>query len=241
MKKPNERHQSIGEQLSMLVSELTNAVLTRERWLRDPDDNNKRSFVDHPLQHAGLLSDLEDAMLPAQLPVDEPGRSSTPASRPPVRHEALELVADITAGAAKLRRELLGSKGRQRGDTSTTAADLREIVGLIDQADPVTQKRVLGEVRSWVYAARVIVSHDAPVLTLRDTCCPYCGGDLRVRSDASSDVWCSGLARVSWCTVADHIEHKRLEPTDCADESGRRRLWPRSSWLMLLDRMEANA
>jgi hypothetical protein len=115
-------------------------------------------------------------------------------SAPPVA-EALWLADDIHRQVDQLDAELRteGRKGH-----------------LIDMAldDTETARRIVRRLGALVTTARIALDYDAPIVTLRDVYCPQCGGDLRVRSDASSAVWCARLgaaarARARGRTLAD--------------------------------------
>ncbi len=79
----------------------------------------------------------------------------------------------------------------------------------------------------WVGKARVALTWDAPVVTLSEARCPYCGGELQVAKDASSDVFCAGSPATATMP--------RQSP--CRDEEGDRRSWPRGTWILLLERL----
>jgi hypothetical protein len=228
-------------ELALLIDELLRDIHTRERYVEERPNRPRKTKV-HDLHHGALLTQLRTAVQShgSSGAADGTGTRTGPASRPPLRHDALELLTEITTGAADLRQQLRHASGKGAGARGTTVADLRALVGLLgNNAD--LDREVLHQVRSWVSASRVLLTHDSPIVTLRDSCCPYCGADLRARADGTSDVWCSQQVTVRWCEVESRIQRHRLEPTECTDENGHRHTWPRTSWLMLLDRMEQPA
>ncbi|MGH3381870.1 MAG: hypothetical protein ACRDP6_44795 [Actinoallomurus sp.] len=146
-------------------------------------------------------------------------------SKEPAAAAALELFLAIRAGVAELREQLGAT-----GTASTTKHALRDIVGLTLTADEHDVHRVLGRVRSWVSTAKIVLGYEAPIVALRDMYCRYCGGQLLVRADASSAVWCDGTVPVQGPAREDE-----LWPIDwqrCGAS------WPRGSWVRLLDEMK---
>lgn len=211
--------QQLLEELADLVNELVGEVRTSERFTRDPLGPWKGRTFDqrtghHLTREAGLLTQLDQAAMPGGGAREDEASPSKPTSRPPVTG-AFELSCDVVVGASKLRRDLRTATGRTLGRRQHVADDLREIVGLVPELDDDTARGVLRQVRKWVTSARVVLKYDVPIAELRDMCCPYCEGPLRVRRDASSEVWCA--------------------TPNCRDDEGRRHTWPRSMWLFLLD------
>lgn len=93
-------------------------------------------------------------------------------------------------------------------------------------ADQAAGRRIARRLRSLVSRARIAAAYDSPIVPLRDVCCPECGGELRVRTDASSAVWCAG----AW-TIEGPAE--RGEPWPARARCGA--TWPRGSWVTLLE------
>lgn len=125
--------------------------------------------------------------------------------------------AEIAAGLADLRREL---------------ADDGHTGSLVDVAlaDEDTGRRIAARLRSLVSRARVAAGYDAPIVPLRDMYCVYCGGQLRVRADASSAVWCVGRITVHGPAAAG-------DPWPVTYPCGAR--WERWSWVNLLEQATA--
>lgn len=211
--------QQLIEDLADFVTELVDEVRTAEPYARDPigpwkgrtyDQRSSRHFT----REAGLLAQLDQAAVPGAGAREEDSSRAKPSSRPPVT-DAFELSCRIIVEAAKLRRDLRTATGRTLGRRQHVADDLREIVGLAAEVDDDAAREVRWQVRQWVTSARVLLRYDVPVVELVDVSCSYCEGPLRVRRDASSEVWCA--------------------TPSCRDDEGRRHTWPRSMWLFLLD------
>lgn len=131
---------------------------------------------------------------------------------------AVDALADIHTGARRLR-QAMGARGR-RG----AAGELRAVAGLAADVDDELLDVALRRVRSWHRTALVVLGYEVPVATLRDLYCPQCGGPLRVLTDASSDVWCSGPPVCDLRT--------RRETTARSVCSAR---WPRAHWAGMLE------
>lgn len=155
---------------------------------------------------------------------------SKPGSRPPASLHALETLADVTAAAVDLRRRAdhaahRPTLPRARG----IRGELRHLTWLLGMRhaggslllDDRWADRLYREVRSWTADIRVTLSYLAPIVALRVRC-PDCGGEMRVREDASSDVWCIGV-----------LEGPALEGEPWPVRCGAR--WPRLTWVQLLD------
>lgn len=213
--------QHVAIEAADLVEELVGEVRTNEPYVRDAIGPWARKphgvrMQRHHTREAGLLAQLDVAAIPGGGQVDEdaPARGK-PGSRPPYT-AAFELSCQIVIEAAKLRRDLRTAAGRTLGARQHVGDDLHEVVGLIGQVDRETASEAMRQLRGWHRAARVLLGYDVRVATL-GVVCPYCGATLRVKADASSDVWC---------------------PTPgCVDEEGDRHTWPRSSWLFLFDEL----
>lgn len=211
--------QRLVEDLADLVTELVDEVRTAEPYARDPvgpwrgktyDQRSARHFT----REAGLLAQLDLAAVPGSGAREDDAGPAKPTSRPPVTG-AFELSCDVVVGASRLRRELRTATGRTLGRRQHVGDDLREVVGLSAEVDDETARAALRQVRQWVTSARVLLRYDVVIVELVDVSCPYCEGSLRVRRDASSEVWCA--------------------TPECRDDEGRRHVWPRSMWLLLLD------
>lgn len=217
------------------------------RWQPDEDDPCHRADTEPRLCPHGRWVYLRTERRPAAaygivttgsaVPQGSPGWDADGAlspmpsggsfeSREPAAAAALELSLDIRAGVAELRAQL-GATAPQ----PSTKRGLRELVGLALAADEHDVHRTLGRVRSWVSTAKIVLGYEAPIVALRDMYCRYCGGQLLVRTDASSAVWCDGTLPV----------HGPARDEDGQWPIGFERCgasWPRGSWVRLLDEME---
>lgn len=164
------------------------------------------------------------------------GGHTKPTSKPPAGLHAAETLLEISVEIAEVRRELRAAARLGRGAAAPAPVMLRELLDLVLRTDErgvwlVPDSgvgRLVRRARSWSATARLALSYDAPMVTLRDRHCAECGGVLRVRRDASSDVRCAGirgrvyegpaLPGAEW-PIADH---------------GCGATWPRIAWLDLL-------
>lgn len=175
-----------------------------------------------------ILTQLEALRGGTSARVEMSAGRRAPSSRPPAGADVAELLIDMTVGSAQLYREALISLGRasettrrgRRGvrvqiqpDVSRTLHLLVEIVDAV--TDKPLQDRINRQIRSWRNAARLLLSHNAPMATLKMPC-PMCGlTSLIVRGDASGDVTCTN--------------------DDCVDDNGQQTRWPHSRWALLLE------
>jgi hypothetical protein len=137
--------------------------------------------------------------------------ASKPESAEPIAetwHVAHEIEQDLAELVADLRAE-----GRD-GSLVDIALD-----------DERAGARIVRRLRGLVARARIAADYDAPIVPLRDICCPECGGEMRVRQDASSAVWCAG----SWLVEGPA---PRGEPWPVRAACGAS--WPRGAWVALL-------
>jgi hypothetical protein len=162
---------------------------------------------------------------------------------------ATDLLGDIIAGTDRLRAKLSAAAGRPTGAARTTSAQLRQLVGLALEVDDDLAARTVGQVRSWVSAARVCLGYDGPVVALRDMGCPECGGELRVRADASTAVWCAGRPATKvqgparWIAVQGPAREGEDWPVGYAEDwpvvypayDGCGQTYPQGSWIKLLE------
>ena len=171
----------------------------------------------------------------------EPTSHAKPGSRPPMSLDALELLASIDTDAVELRQRADKAAGiptltRARG----FRGELRHLGWLLRETDThdrpllsdVWPRRVYSAARAWAADARVALSYLAPVATLNVTC-PECGGagTMRVRADASSDVWCDGR----W-----DIEGPAVEGAPWPVMARCGAVWPRFTWVQLLDQVQGD-
>jgi hypothetical protein len=152
--------------------------------------------------------------------------SRTPAT------SATELLSDITAGAGRLRADLRAAAGKTRGARRATSAMLRELVGLALDVDDATADAAVHSVRGWVSAARVLLGYDAPIVALRDMYCSECRGELYVRADASTAVWCAGRPALTVHGPALLLEDW---PVRYPAYDGCGTTYPQGSWIRLLE------
>ncbi len=165
-----------------------------------------------------------------------PGSGRGFESAPPVT-EASELLDTITSEARQLLADLRGTDAAAR---RSLPGMLRELVGLVLNADTDTGEAVTRKVRGWANAARVLLHYDAPVTELRDLYCRECEGVLYVRADASTPVWCGGHPEKQ---VAGPARPDPLDPEQDAEEwpvvypavPGCGVRYPQGSWVSLLE------
>lgn len=146
---------------------------------------------------------------------------------------AVELYDDIRRGIDRLRRNLRAAAGRTWGGRKAPSQALRECVGLVLDVDDDTAQDAVRLVRSWVSTCRIHLGYDAPIVRLKDLVCGSCGGDLHVRADASTAVWCAGHP-------AAHVHGPGLPgtewgPVEYPAEPGCGERYPRGSWIRLLE------
>jgi hypothetical protein len=168
--------------------------------------------------YAPANSLLEASPLPAR--EYDTASSNRPTSRPPTRLDPLSLLDRISTGARHLR-QAMGSHARR-----DVCGDLRQLVALSADAPVPLNRQALRAVRSWHAQTRVVLGYDAAVTSLPQAQCPDCGGELCVRSDVSSDVWCAGT-KVVFCRVRDRSTHTYRRP-GCGAR------WPRTGWAQML-------
>jgi hypothetical protein len=237
-----DRRDTLTEQLAALAHELLDHVRTEEHidWrptrhglglpatapLPRPETRrwttSSPGLLDQLAERAGTRGTLDAAEVPAA--EQGPGRSR-PGSRPPTAAHWLETLIDLESAVAGARARWRVTAGRGMGTRVDTRTALRDLVGLCLDGSGLTVDevgQVLAEARSWCTTARVALTFDVPMVDLPDVSCPDCGGGpLRVRRDASSDVWCSAI-------VVEDGGHMRR----CGA------VWPRATWMSILDAQE---
>ena len=224
-----------AEQVAALLAELFDKVITSEDILRHRRISRGlrpaliTEVVPHTTREPGLLTQLgvgrdDNGKFVAgqSVPGGSPGwdedgalsvsRGGKVAEREPVT-DAWHVKAEIEAELKELEAE--ASEAGHTGLVSAAAAD--EDLG----------RDLARALRRMVSRARIAASYDAPIVSLRDTYCPDCGGQLRVRADASSGVWCAGMLPVEGPPVdggEQPIGHRRCP-----------RSWSQGGWVKLLD------
>ncbi|WP_433330042.1 hypothetical protein [Spirillospora sp. CA-294931] len=250
---PRARHitRDVGllRQLSAIKNRASTIAVKVYRWV--PDDGDQcRELCHHghwefvrtdarPAEHLGAAT--TGAAVPGGSPGwDEAGalnplrsmgfESASPATG------ALELHDDIRRGVDQLRRDLRAAAGKSWGGRKAPEAALTECVGLLLDVDDDTAREAVRRVRAWVSTARIVLGYDAPIVRLRDVVCGECGGELHVRADASTAVWCAGHP-ATWCygpglpgTEWGAVEYPALE--GCGER------YPRGAWIKLLEQSE---
>jgi len=138
-----------------------------------------------------------------------------------------EPVTDAWHAAEDIRRDLhqlgreLHAEGWRSSQTTLVSIALE---------DDDTGQWIAARLRGMVARARVAADYDAPPKPLQDMHCRYCGGQLWVRADASSAVWCSGWLPIQGPTVEG--EGMPVGWARCGAS------WPRGSWVALLAEAE---
>lgn len=240
--KHHTRAPGIIDQLHAIQAAAATIPVDVFRWKRDENDPCRRTDGEPRLCPHGRWLYLRTERRPAApygivtagsaVPQGSPGWDADGAlspmpsggsfeSREPVT-ATLALLLDIRAGLPELR-EQLGATSLQ----PSTKRGLRDLVGLALAADEHDVYRVLGRVRSWVSTAKIVLGYEAPIVPLRDMYCRHCGGQLLVRNDASSAVWCDGMVPVHGPAREDELWPIGWERCGAS--------WPRGSWVRLLD------
>lgn len=237
------------EQLSTHIANLLDQVRTDERFTWHPTRDGAGIPAGKPLParrrerwtttEPGLLVQLRLAVPAGQLPGHPPDgttHASAARSRPPGTTLPIETFEDLAAGIEQTVRRLRSLTGRSRGSRRPVAHMLRELPALLLDVDqkgaytvtPREAQRAVRDARGWVTTARLAMHYDVPIVDLPWRYCPECGGKLRVRQDASSDVWCCGTGELV-IGPANKDEPWPLKHHGCGAK------WPRHSWLTLLD------
>ncbi|GAA4626670.1 hypothetical protein GCM10023196_035830 [Actinoallomurus vinaceus] len=167
----------------------------------------------------------------AALPGGSPGWDADGALSPMAgggKPEAAEPIADAWHTGDEIRDEL-AALGRELHAEGWRAPDTLITIAL---ADEDTGRRIAARLRGLVARARIAAGYDAPIVPLRDVYCPLCGGELRVRADASSAVWCAGMLPIQG--PAAEGESWPIGWARCAAK------WPRGSWVKLLEEATPN-
>lgn len=220
-----------AEQITDLLAELEDEVRTEESVLRYRTVRRGRrtaaipDFVIHRTRLPGLMSQARAAAVPAGSPGWDADGALSPISTSgsfesaePVT-EAFHLPEEYATALLALADEV-----RAAGYDGLVAAAL---------ADEQFGGRIAARLRAVVNHARIVLRYDSPVVPLRDMRCPDCGGVMRVRADASSAVWCSGLLAVHG--PAAEGEAWPIGWGRCPSK------WPRWMWVKLLEQVTEGA
>lgn len=221
-----------AEQIADLLVELGEEVRTEESILRYRTVRRGRGktaaipdFVIHRTRMPGLMAQARAAAVPAGSPGWDADGALSPIGSSGA-FESAEPVTDAFHLPEEYTRTLV-----------TLAAEVREAghVTLIDAAlaDEQLGCRIAARLRAVVAHARIVLGYDARVATLRGVFCPDCGGEMRVRADASSAVWCAGLVPVHGPAGVD--EAWPIGFGRCGAK------WPRGSWVKLLEQATETA
>ncbi|MGI5171902.1 hypothetical protein ACQEU3_46925 [Spirillospora sp. CA-253888] len=235
-----------AEQIAAHLEALHGEVRTREqvatyRQVRRATDRTVAvlDWRTHTTQAPGLLAQLgvvaattrPGVITPgAALPGGSPGwdadgaltpivRGGKPSAEEPIS-EAWHVAQDIRGAEAALRAELI----EQGWAPDQSLVD-------IALADERTGKRIAARLAGLVQRARIAADYDAPIVSLREVHCPYCGGELRVRADASSAVWCAGR----WPVQGPAMVGERWPVTARCGAT-----WDQGGWVRLLAELEAS-
>lgn len=170
----------------------------------------------------GLLAQLGDLDGHAWAVAGDTSTRATPESRVPPGGHAVDALAALHGEVQALWAHV-GGTGRP-----STAGALRGILGRAPDLDDTELEGVYRAVAGWARALRVELGWEVRVVSLPDVYCPECEqpGTLRVRADASSDVWCSGH-------LIGPARHGEPWPRPCGER------WPRHRWIALLDALIA--
>lgn len=252
MTKPKQ--ETPAEEIRRLLGELHGELITREkvphyRSVRRAEDRLVAvlDWRTHVVKEPGLLTQLGivhstvrvGVIVPgAALPSGSPGWDADGALTPLVSGSADpgEPITDAWHAADDIRHELVNLGRELHADGWRAGEDTLVTIALADEA---TGERIAARLRGLAARARVAADYDAPAVPLRDVHCRYCTGQLWVRADASSAVWCSGWLPVAGPAPGDDPDW----PADGEEWGplGYRRCgasWPRGSWVALLAEAE---
>jgi hypothetical protein len=212
------------EDLALLVDELTVQVTTRERIRRR--ERGKWTSREHTTRAAGLLTLLDRAAGRLGSAAYGDGGHTKPSSRTPTGSVYVEELARITTAAFALRQTLARAQGHAWRAGGNPVEACRDILQLAQTAKGRDVEAAVRTVYSWTAAARVLLSYQVPAIELRVSC-SECGGTLKVRRDASSDVWCVGgyWTRIPWPASGCGSRWSRLFWIELAAQE--RYLWTR--------------
>jgi hypothetical protein len=235
------KYANVAEEIRALLTQLHGHVETREQVTRYRQIRRSSTKIvpvldltTHVTREPGLLAQLgvvaatsrPGVVVPgAAVPGGSPGWDADGALSPIVRGGKPDAAEPITDGwhiGDEIRSELrllgedLAERGWKPGEDTLVSIAL---------ADDRTGRWIAGRLQSMVRRARVAASYDAPIKVLRDVYCPDCGGEMRVRADASSAVWCAG----SWTVEGPALSGDRWPLVERCSAT-----WPRGAWVALL-------
>lgn len=218
-----------AEQITELLAELNDEVTTSETVLRYRTVRRGRrdaaipDFVIHRTKLPGLIAQARAAAVPS----GSPGWDADGALSPMSSSGSFESAEPVTE-AFHLPEEA----ARTIADLAEQARDAGHTGTLIDAAlaDEQLGWRIVSRLRAVVSHARIVLGYDAPKIRLPAVYCPDCGGEMWVRADASSAVWCVG----TWVVEGPA---RRGEPWPVEERCGA--TWPRGSWVKLLEEATA--
>lgn len=243
------REPGLLDQLHAIKGAVRTVPVKIYRWERDEDDPCRGARGDDRECWHGRYVYVRTEQRPvrgvvtagAAIPSGSPGWDSDGAlnplrslgfeSRSPAT-SAVELYDDIRRGVDRLRRDLRAAAGRSWGGRKAPKDALRELVGLVANVDGDTADDAVRQVRGWVSTARILLRYDAPIVALRDVVCGQCEGELQVRADASTPVWCAGHPAV---TVYGPALPDQDWPVTYPPIVGCGEKYPRGSWIRLLE------
>lgn len=216
-----------AEQITDLLRELNEEVSTFESVLRYRTVRRGRGktaaipdFVIHRTRLPGLMTQARAAAVPQ----GSPGWDADGALSPMPSGGSFESAEPVTEAfhlPEEYTRTLLDLAAEARAAGHVTLVDAA-------LADDQLGRRIVARLRGVVAHARIVLHYDAPVVPLRGVFCPDCGGEMRVRADASSAVWCSGTVPVH----GPAAEEDGQWPIGFARCDAK---WPRGSWVKLLE------
>lgn len=236
-----------AEEIRRLLEELHGEIVTSEkvpqyRRVRRATDRTVAvlDWRTHTVREPGLLTQLgvihstarPGIVVPgAAVPSGSPGWDADGALTPLLGGtlDPGEPVTDAWHTGDEIRHEL-AQLGRELHEQGWRAP--RDTLISIALGDEQTGEWIAARLRTLTSRARVAASYDAPPKPLQDMHCRYCGGQLWVRADASSAVWCSGWLPIHGPALPDDEEGMPIGWARCG------RAWPRGSWVALLAEAE---
>lgn len=230
MRKKNKRDDHLLK-LAEAIAQLTDKVVADTPYFVDGVGRAVRAEErTHKVVAPPLLRQLVRSLQPGAATGEQMFRSK-PKPRTPSAGHISDTLTLISQEVSKLRADMRAEAEHPPTPHGprTVQRELLEIRSMAFVASDARLAEAARLAQRWVGKARVALTWDAPVVTLTEASCPYCGGELQVAKDASSDVWCAG-------TPAGR-DTERQPP--CRGEDGERRSWPQETWLLLLERLNA--